>query len=609
MGLSIAWVCAPLRDDASLVSIRRVIEQPATGGELCLISDGWAVADFRADVVAADEAASVLSRETSTDVVGLAVHDSDYARVVLYSGGEAIDDVVVSLGVEEEAEPQGLDVSRWAALVAGPATPEDFANIFNSEGVEVAEEYVAGLCRVLGIDFDSALAHHGSATSRSPAVGPANTGQPTIQGLAGASATEVGRRMRMSIWVRDGGAGTAVTLTGQPLDMLQLRSATCGDLDCDVDVTPRSTVITIPNDAPNVSNVIADPGAPAEWQNLRSLELEFEAMAPGTGAMSIRTRGSEMSVAVAVAVEPPRPHPLRGAIVEDRYRPDWNMADNLRNLADGPYLSCRLTFAAPVRDAAAAAARLVERWLDSLPRPDHWRLFLSWEDDDHHISNLKATKRHRSATWKKVGPLVGVNVQGNVLEDPHAFRPAVEPGPGFAWTEHPPFASISDTAVDGGSELVLWAQRPENENEETDLLDALTRQIDGACDMSPLTQAQINFRGATPQAVASLYETVTGVWGTVTVTPSWSARWLREPGRIMWLGPTLQEHVDVARLHAVAGVTYVHNYLRATLRPDHGVAELERACAGALPSHEDWKAAVVQKQLELPDWIEEVRPY
>ena len=604
VGISIAWVCVPLRTDGITELVRDVVGP--LRGNVCFASESWAVVDFDSDVVGADEAAAAVSGARATEAVVIAVADSDFARAALFSGGVVVDEVVAGLADEEERDPPQLDTAKWSALVPAGTTAAEVADIFNMENAAFAEESVAELCRLVGIDFEAVLHHCVAATSPRTAE-PAATGGAQAQGVAGASPSEVGGRMRMSVTVRPTKNGD-VSLSGPALaSLIRLRSAVCGGIACDITTTPNSTVIKIPADspAPDLSNVRARPEWLAEWRAQRTLDLEFDAIAPGSGTLTIRATAPAMSV--DVTIEPQRPRPLRGAVVDGMYHPEWGMAEQLRHLAGGPYLTCRLTFGAPAEDAAPTAAAMVEWWLDSFPRPDAWRLFLSWEDDDHHISNLKATRRRPSATWKKLGPLVGVNVTGDVVEDPHAFLPPVQPGPGFAWTEHRPFASFWDTTLNGGSELVLWVQRPGDDDEAAGLVTALTQQVDQACVASSVMQAQVSSCGATPSALESLYETVTGVWGMVTVTPDWAGRWLREVAPVMWLGPSLLRGIDMPALAAVANITEINGHVRVNLPRDGVVGDLERACAAIVPSHEDWKNAVIEQQLHLPDWVEGAR--
>jgi hypothetical protein len=191
-------------------------------------------------------------------------------------------------------------------------------------------------------------------------------------------------------------------------------------------------------------------------------------------------------------------------------------------------------------------------------------------------------------------------------ENPNAQRSAIDPGPGFFWTQRP--TSWVQPRGDV-TELILWVQRPDEEGQATTLLDDVLRWGDEIAEAAPLLQANIENVGAPPTNLFTLYEEVCGIWRHVNLTPEWGSRWLRSCSRWLWLGPTLLARVDRDAVAAVASVTAVGDHARLVLRDDATLDALEQALAPILPSHEDWLAAVAALGGDLPREAAGARPY
>lgn len=580
----------------------------------------WTVVDVRPGGEVVESVAERLAQALPADLLIMAVEDSDSAVLALLRDGRIRDSVSVGHRREED-EPPRPNADEWVPLLVDPNNRNLLDQAVPSD-LTFAEEYLFEFAPLIGIDLELVLA--GDAVVREFDVVVCREEQQwpygPVRDVFALQAGEVGTPLTVTVWIPPSEPETTLVLRGNALNegIVKLKGARRLNRPCDIHIADDASYVRVlPVDLDETMSSIHMPRhmqlayqeqSDEMAASMAAVSLELEGLAPGEATLDVAAGGWQHSV--TITVRPRYRRPLRGVVVSTPFDAELAASKAARALAPGPYLETRITFAPPVDRAAAAAAPLVEWWLDRFDRPHRWRLFVEWHDGEQHLSNVNAKKRHRTASWKKLHRLHGFNVDGAVLEDPDAFTPEVQPGPGFGWVDHQPEGGWWDQGVlDGGSELVLWVAPTAQQDDE--LRTELIERIDGCCNDAEVQQAYVVRTGATPSSWRSHYENVTGVWGQIVIAPFWASRWLRGVGDLLWLGAPLLQHLDTTALAILGDVTWIGGSARLSLDPGASLDELEALLEPVLPSHDDWRSAVVTRDVvlssEIQDHVEQAR--
>ncbi|MCB9617224.1 MAG: hypothetical protein H6722_32740 [Sandaracinus sp.] len=615
-----------VEDDASDASIDRAIfvTEPDEGGWIAvydLESEGQ-------DVRVLERLATKLSKACETDALTVLVHDSDTLDARLFTCGARVDRLEAGVRVRKG------DPAQWARLVDDPLALKTLL----ARDDLVAEAMLLELAELLRVDGARIATGHRYAAGdptltrrtlrfrsrqrpawESEAKGPPRL-VPTMQPH---ERTElgVGDALRLSASassVGGAGRGLSVVLWGEALErglvtlervellvgnvragarheMLvpEPRSGRDGQAIWVVDVPERAIPAGIAPDAlgPLAGMGFAGGGLgllDAQFERLVHVNLVGQVAQVGVGTLGIgfvptENRGGACGVRTTLEIAPALRRPLRARTLEGHQAP---RSDLLRPLALDSHDRLLLSIDADRADVAALVGRLIADLVEMLPAGRVDTAIFAAEVAQKVKTGRGQTKTllrgKRLATLVEalaVAPSVSVRVTEGAADPTTAH---LAPG----WIVEAGLSILPDRPGPRVSTVSVSVERASRSEE-------IRRAIRGRLDQ---TLAEARALGALQGAITTMgrpfanaleqcdYELVCQVHGPAPTTRAWCARWLRMPGEITWLGPSLVARLDRSALEAV-GTIEEHDggWLVRTSRDV--IDAFEEALAPVLPSH------------------------
>lgn len=609
---------------------RGVVVTPADAGGWVAIYDQ---ATEGQDVDALEAVAALASRALGAPAVTALVHDSDVLDLRLFEAGERVDryDSFPGYFGGKVTKKQRADASghpeRWRGVLIAGATTEALRKAWTAED-HFAERTLRKTCALIGCDPSRASVGYRYALEMGlpegsvelqfrarerPAYEQPLEGPPKLeaQSYAGKVRTAVGDQLHVGVTARNvGGAsqGLRVVAWGNAIDeglvSIERFELLVGDVMAGVEhvmLTPeRGEVTSATIDDQPIPAGVAETGYVPGMDPLAMLAAFRSAnvhvnvvgaiVAPGEGTLNVAlvpltNRDGAHVVEQQLSIDAALPRPRRAAphVVDSGHA-----SHVLRPLTSTRHAVLLVSFAVPRNEAAEAARRLIERTQAVLGKGGRAERTIYRSGDARPKTGGGAAKR--ALTGKALDKLVSSMIEELTVDVTVSAKKGGSPAWGVSFgTTVIPMAEDERAPA-----MVLFA-----DHETVAELDALTADwatcIDALATGGAIEQATFDRTGWTAFGGAvseTPYEQVCGIESYVTTLPEWTKRWLRMPGKRLWFGQALREHLDEAALAPLGAITTLGKALRFDAARGVARSALEQALLGVLPGEADAKPIV-----------------
>ncbi|MCB9616291.1 MAG: hypothetical protein H6721_00795 [Sandaracinus sp.] len=633
-------VVTALREDAAARGFDEV-EDDGSSDRAIFVTEpdegGWiAVYDLESegqDVRVLERLAKHLSEACETDALTVLVHDSDTLDMRLFARGIRVDRLEAGVRVRKG------DPAKWRRVV-----DDVFAlkRLFARDELQ-AEAMLGELAALLHVDVDRASTGHRYVASdpaqshrtlrfrsrRRPAWESEAAGLPRfVAHMQPAERTTlgVGDELRVSGSVTSvGGPGTGVSIvvwgdaleqglvTLERVELLvgnvragarhqmrtpETRTGREGRALWVVDVPEQTIPAGIAPDALGTSGADFVGGTlgflDAQFARLVHVNLVGRVVRDGEGGLGLgfvptENRAGACGMQTTLEVGPALRRPLRARGLEGHQAP---RSDLLRPLAQSTYDRLLVSVDADRAEVAALVGRLITDLVETLP-PGRV---------DTAVFPAEAARKVKTGRGQTKTLLRGKRL--SALVEALAVAPSVSlrmiEGAADPTTAH----LAPGWKVEAGLSLLPDRLEPRLSTlsvavERASRSDALRRSIRARLEQ---TLDEARALGAVQGAITTMgrpfaagleqcdYELVCQIHGPAPTTRAWCTRWLRMPGEVTWLGPSLVAHLDRSTLEAVGTVEEQDGgWLVRTSRD--AIDAFEEALAPVLPTSVDAREA------------------
>ena len=598
----------------------------------------------------AERLASELSRQLATHVLTILVYDSDVLDLALFDSGALIDrfnsnpQYFGKASAEERKSLRGRP-DHWEAVLA-PGTPSTALRAVWRAQKLFAEDTLRGTGALLGLDegyvglgfkdlregdlelpniqprrlgFQHAVRPAHETRAEGPPQFVFNSSSVRLVGVVGGGKGFDGCAGSCAVQNRGGSSrGLSVVVSGDALDRGLLSIAA---VELVVSLGERQTVLNCPTQSelrgeqcvaaaafpelditagPATAESALELGQSRQDYNRRVMCIHANLLghgeSPGTGALHVAfvphsAPAGQATISLQAEIFEPARLPLRAA------KPARPRAKRPQHV-----LFALVSLDLEQRDAAAAAIPMIERFLELLEPSNELSLvvFPAEPRARPRTSKARLAGLLRGNRWRKVRTEIerAACVSGERKVPVEDFF-ARHPSDGFSFG-----ASFIRSEVAGDPKLPTLALWFDLENVAANRASAAQSLFE-----TLMTEAMVRHSGVQAQVARATmmsggspetteYESECGINGQCTLRRSWLSRFLRGVSvGTLWLGESHAKSIpDTEALAAAARVEQVGRSLKITIEHEEALARVEQALAPLLPSVEDWRRVVLNRQ-------------